>query len=118
MSLSEGKRTVSISGNSAGHTAGEQSRFELAFNNRSGDNSWQGEFLVILIDQKGIVAEIACEEYNIPARQETKHWITAEFPENFKGPIGIGVIIPGCTSMVTTLWVGKVVGNVGPWPNQ
>jgi hypothetical protein len=117
MSLNGEKRTVSISGNSTGHTADKQSEFELFLNNRSGENSWEGEFSVLLIDQNGILAEIAREQFAIPIGQEMQYWITAEFPENFKGPIGLGVVIPGCTSMVTTLWVGKVEGVVGPWSN-
>lgn len=117
MSLDEDKRTVSISGNSAGHAGGEQSEFQLVLNNRASESIWQGEVTVLLIDQKGIVAEIVREKFNIPAGQESQHMITAEFPQNFKGPIGLGVVIPGYTSMVSTLWVGKVEGQVESWPN-
>jgi hypothetical protein len=117
MSLDEENRTISISGNSAGHTAGRQSKFQLALNNRSGANSWQGEFSALLIDQKGILAEIAREQFNIPIGQEMQYWITADFPINYKGPVGLGVVVPEYSSMVTTLWVGKVEGVVEPWPN-
>jgi hypothetical protein len=107
LSIDEEKRMVSISGNSAGHVAGRQSKFQLVVNNRSGENPWQGEFFALLMDQKEIVAEIIHETFDIPTGQEAQYWIFPAFPQNFRGSIGLGVVIPGCSSIVTTLWVGK-----------
>jgi hypothetical protein len=118
LSLDEEGRMFSVSGKSAGYTAGAQSEFKLSLDNRSGKNSWQGEYCILLIDQEGIVEEITHEQFNVQVGQEARKPLTVKFPEDFKGPIGLCVVIPRHASMVTTLWVGEIgTSSAGPWPN-
>lgn len=67
MWLDEEGRMLRISGYSAGHTKGKQSEFQLIIDNRSGNESWQGEHWILLINQEGMVKEITTEQFNIPA---------------------------------------------------
>lgn len=52
--LGEEGRTFSISGNSAGHAPGKQSEFLLKINNHPGDERWQGEYCILLVDTNGM----------------------------------------------------------------
>ncbi|MDD5511901.1 MAG: hypothetical protein PHI12_14010 [Dehalococcoidales bacterium] len=116
--LGDEGRTFSISGNSAGHTAGKETEFQLRLDNRSGDDPWQGEYCILLVDQDGIVKEVAHEHFDVPVGLETQKPVTVEFPGNFEGPLGLCVVIPQRASIITTLWVGTGrMGNAGPWPN-
>lgn len=111
-------RTFSISGDSAGHIADEQSEFQLILDNFSGDDPWQGEYCILLIDKEGVVKEVSYEHYNVPAGLKTQSNFTVEFPDGFEGPLGLCVVIPQRASVVTTLWIGTSrTGDAGPWPN-
>ena len=110
-------RMFSISGNSAGHKPGGKSEFLLKINNYSGDDAWQGEYCVLLVNQEGVIKEITHENFNVPVGLETQEQIFVEFPENFEGPLGLCAVIPQQSTMITTLWVGTGrTGNAGPWP--
>jgi len=116
--LNSEDRTFSISGNSAGHAAGKRSEFQLRLDNRYSDDSWRGNYCILLIDQQGIVKEIAHEQYDIAAGLEIQKQVIVDFPENLNGPLGLCIVIPQRASIVTTLWIGDTItGNVGPWPN-
>jgi hypothetical protein len=116
--LGEEGRAFSVSGDSAGHVPGEESEFQLVLDNLAGDDPWQGEYCILLIDSEGIVKEITHEQYNVPVGIDTKKPFTIEFPEDFEGPLGLCVVIPQRATMVTTLWIGTGrTGNAGPWPN-
>jgi hypothetical protein len=115
--LNEEGRAFSISGNSAGHKPGEQSEFQLRLDNGAGTNSWQGQYRVLLVDEKGVVQKIKEEQFDLAAGAGEQKRVTVEFPPEFEGPIGLGIVIPQQASIVTTLWVGEKVGNhAGPWP--
>ena len=116
--LGEEGRAFSVSGDSAGHIPGEESEFQLVLDNLAGDDPWQGEYCILLIDSEGIVKEITHEQYNVPVGLKTQKPFTIEFPEDFEGPLGLCVVIPQRATMVTTLWIGTGrTGNAGPWPN-
>ena len=117
-SLGEEDRTLSISGDSAGHRAGETSEFLLTLDNVSGDGPWQGEYCIVLVDREGVLKEISSDQYNVRVGVTTQESIVVEFPEDFEGPLGLCVVVPECLSVVTTLWVGtSQTGSAGPWPN-
>lgn len=117
-SLGEEGRRLSLSGSSAGHAAGKESEFQLRLDNRSGDDSWQGEYCILLLDSEGVVKEIDHEQFEVPVGLETEEQVTVQFPEGSAGPIGLCVVIPQRASVVTTLWVGeKGADSAGPWPD-
>jgi hypothetical protein len=115
--LGEEGRTFSISGDSAGHMPGKQSEFLLRINNHAGDERWQGEYCILLVDSNGVVKEITHEQFDIPVGLETQQPVFVEFPEDFEGPLGLCVVVPQRGTTVTTVWVGaKSNVSAGPWP--
>lgn len=116
--LGEEGRTLSISGNSAGHVPGKESEFQIILDNVSGDDPWQGEYCILLVDGEGVVKEINHEQYNVSVGIKKQEPFTVKFPEDFEGPLGLCVVIPQRSTMITTLWVGtNRGGNAGPWPD-
>jgi len=116
--LGEEGRTFSISGDSAGHRAGETSEFLLKMDNSSGEEPWRGEYCVLLLDRDGIVKAVASGQYDVPVGGGTQRPILVEFPEGYKGPLGLCIVIPERASVVTTVWVGTDrSGSAGPWPS-
>ncbi len=117
-SLGEEDRTFSISGDSAGHTAGETSEFLLTLDNVSGDGPWQGEYCIVLVNREGVLKEVLSDRYSVLEGSTTQQPVLVEFPEGFEGPLGLCVVFPDRASVVTTVWVGESrTGAAGPWPN-
>lgn len=111
-------RAFSISGNSAGHKPGEGSEFQLKLDNSAGNSSWQGEYRILLVDEKGVVKTVTEEQFDLAAGTSEQKPVTVEFPQGFEGPIGLGIAIRQQALTVTTLWVGeKTEGQAGPWPS-
>jgi len=116
--LGEEERIFGISGDSAGHKAGETSEFELTVDNLAGDGPWQGEYCVLLVDRDGILAEVTRRPYDVPAGVRLREMIAVPFPEGYEGPLGLCVVIPERASVVTTVWVGTIrTLDAGPWPS-
>ncbi len=116
-SMDEEGRKFSLSGDSAGHTPGGQSEFMLRLNNHSGDDRWEGEYCILLVDRDGIVKEITHEHFDVPVGLEIQQPVMVEFPGDFKGPLGLCVVVPQRGSTITTVWVGaKDAVSAGPWP--
>ncbi|MFA5761852.1 MAG: hypothetical protein WCX07_05340 [Dehalococcoidales bacterium] len=117
-SFDEEGRIISISGNSGGHTAGGNSDFQLSMDNTSGNALWHGVYCILLIDEEGVIKEVAHEQYSVPVGLKTQKTVTVEFPEDLEGPLGLCIVLPQHSSMATTLWVGSNRSEgAGPWPN-
>jgi hypothetical protein len=113
------KHVVTFSGDSAGHIAGAASEFTLELDNRAADigERWQGEYCILLLDEHGVVAEIAHQHFDIPAGLKTHAPITVQFPADLDGPYGLSVLIPNRGQLIQTIWIGeKRPVDVGPWP--
>jgi len=110
-------RTISISGDSAGHMPGKQSEFLLKINNSSGPERWLDEYCILLVDANGVVKEVTQRQFDIPVGLETQETVSIVFPEGIEGPLGLCVVIPQRGSTITTVWTGpKSNISVGPWP--
>ncbi len=102
--LGEEERSISISGDTAGHEAGETSEFVLTFDNTRRSDTWSDSYCLVLLDRDGIVM----------APQIT---VPVEFDASFEGAYGLSLIIPNRLQQVTTVWVGSDrQGDAGPWP--
>ena len=116
--LGEEERVFGISGDSAGHRAGETSEFDLTINNLASDGPWQGEYCVLLVYRDGILSEVMRGQYDVPPGVMTHETIEVEFPEGYEGPLGLYIVIPERASVVTTVWVGTSrTVDAGPWPS-
>ena len=116
--LGEGDTEFTLSGNSAGHIAGQSSEFELLFRNKSTEISWKGEYYIVLLDNEDILLEITQSAFEIAPTALIQKFITVDFPEQLDGPYGLTVIIPGRGASISTIWIGeKTTGKVGPWPD-
>ena len=113
----EQERTVTFSGNGAGHIAGQHSDFELRLYNNSPDERWQDEYCIFLTDDSSIILEIAHAPFDISPSGFFQTTVPVTFPEELDGPYGLSVVITGCGAMVNTVWVGeKKDVSAGPWP--
>jgi len=113
------QHVVTLSGDSAGHIAGEESEFTLELDNRAADidDPWHLEYCVLLLDEGGVVMEVAHEELDIPAGLKTSRTITVQFPADLDGPYGLSVLIPDRGQSIQTIWVGEIEPvDAGPWP--
>ncbi len=112
--LVEEGRSINISGNSDGKP-GEQSEYLLKIYNNN--ETWQDEYFVLLLDSNSVIQEISHKQFNIPAGGGIQTPVTVEFPESFKGALGLCVLIPQRASLITTLSVG-VNNAIGTgWPD-
>ena len=116
-SLGDTGRSVSVSGNSAGHIPGGRAEFLLRLGNTSANESWQDEYCVLLVNTDGMLVEVVHEEFEVPVGSEIQKPVTVVFPKDIEGPLGLTVLIPLRGSAVTTVWVGeKTQASAGPWP--
>ena len=108
---------VVFSGDSAGHSAGEQSEFILRLKNNMSE-VFQGEYIIQLLDKNGIVMEIARDTFNVPGGLGPEIIIPVIFNEGLDGPYGLSLYMPTQGSQsVTTIWIGqKNTQTAGPWP--
>lgn len=113
------RQVVTFSGDSAGHFAGEESEFTLALDNRAADigDRWQGEYCISLLDEDGVVMEIAHREFSVPAGTRPSETITVQFPDDLDGPYGLSLVFPDRGQSIQTIWVGEIRAvSAGPWP--
>lgn len=116
--LGEGQRTVTFSGDSAGHIAGQHSDFELRLDNNSPDERWQDEYCIFLTDDSSIILEIAHAPFDISPSGSFHTSVPVTFPGELDGPYGMSVLIPDRVAMVTTIWIGEETPvSAGPWPD-
>ena len=117
--LGEGQRTVTFSGDSAGHVAGEIAEFKLKLDNDSSE-PWQGKYVVQLLDRNGIVMEIARETFYVPSSVEQEIVVQVEFNSELYGPYGLSLYIPTReTQSIETIWIGEETPvSAGPWPSR
>jgi len=116
--LGEGDTEFTLTGNSAGHIAGKSSTFELLFNNKSTNNTWKGEYYVLLLDSEDIILEIAHTSFKLAPLDSVKKTISVNFPERLNGPYGLSVIVPGRGASISTIWIGdKTTAKAGSWPD-
>jgi len=116
--LSEEQGTVTFSGDSAGHVAGEISEFKLKLDNDSSE-PWQGKYVVQLLDRIGIVMEIARETFYVPSSVEQEIVVQVEFNGELYGPYGLSLYFPTHeTQSIETIWIGEETPvSAGPWPS-
>jgi len=112
------EQVVTFSGNSAGHVAGEASEFNLEIDNNS-QETWQGEYLVQLLDTESVVREIDHGTFAVAPGAESEIDIEANFGSELEGPYGLSLYIPGREAQsIQTIWIGeKSTVSPGPWPS-
>ncbi len=113
------RQVVTFSGDSAGHVAGEESKFTLALDNRAEDihDHWHVECCMLLLDEDGIVLEIAHRKVSIPGGTKHSETITVRFPADLDGPYGLSLVFPSRGQSIQTIWVGEIRPvSAGPWP--
>ncbi len=115
--LGEEERSISISGDTAGHEAGKTSEFVLTFDNTRRSDTWSDSYCLLLLDREGIVMEISRDEFTVPSGLAPQITVPVEFDANLEGAYGLSLIIPNRLQQVTTVWVGSDrQGDAGPWP--
>ena len=109
---------VILSGDSAGHKAGETSEFKLRLNNYSSE-PWEGEYLIQLLDENSIVMEIARKDFSVPTGLEPETVIPVTFDGGLDGPYGLSLYVDTLKSQaVQTIWIGeKDTASAGLWPS-
>jgi hypothetical protein len=110
---------VTFTGDSIGHDVGEPSEFTLKLDNNS-SNTWQGRYIVQLLDADSIVTDIADETFSVPAGIEKEIVVTAEFPDNLDGSYGLSLYIPDREAQsIQTIWIGEKTGAAKvDWPSR
>ena len=113
-----GDHTVTFNGNSAGHLAGEESRFTLELDNNSSE-PWKIEYLVQLLNTDSIVVEIAHDTTNVAPGLESQINIPVVFDEDLNGAYGLSLYMPTLEAQsLQTIWIGdKEPLEAGPWPS-
>lgn len=115
--LGEEGKIIILSGNTAGHKAGELSEFVLTLDNTGDKNTWSGSYCMMLLDREGIVMEIASDDFSVSSGLAPHTTIPVTFDDNLRGPYGLSLVIPNRLQQVTTIWVGtERQGDAGPWP--
>jgi len=114
----ESERVVTFSGDSAGHVAGEVSEFTIRLDNNS-QESWQGEYIVQLLDSDGIVMEIDRDTFDVRSGMGSQIDIQARFDAGLDGPYGLSLYIPSREAQsIQTIWIGEEsTEEVGHWPS-
>jgi len=110
---------VTFTGDSTGHDAGGSSEFILKFDNNS-SSTWNGRYLVQLLETDKIAMDIADEVFSIPAGIEKEMVVTSEFPNNLNGPYGLSLYIPDREAQsIQTIWIGEKTGvATKDWPSR
>ncbi len=109
----EGK-SISVSGNSKG-IPGESSEYVLRINN--GNEAWQDEYYVLLLDSDSVIQEISHKQFDIPGDGGFQESIIVEFPEGFEGALGLCILIPQKTILITALSAGTENAIIIGWPD-
>lgn len=107
---------LELTGHSRGHAPGEASEFALHL--ESGPERWEDTYCAFLVDERGVVLDIARDQINLDPGAGSVRSLRMELPEDFpEGPYGLVLLIPGRGSQVVTIWVGQPqAGSVKPWP--
>jgi hypothetical protein len=112
--LAEHGRSIVISGDSDG-MPGEKSEYLLKINNSA--ERWQDEYYVLLVDHDSVIREISHERFDIVSSGGIQQPIMVEFPDGFKGALGLCVIIPQRTRIIATLSIGVKDAISTGWPD-
>jgi hypothetical protein len=112
--LADSGRSISISGNNNG-MPGEQSTYLLQINNNA--ENWQDEYYILFVDSHSVIQEIDHERFTIPGGDGIQRPIMVEYPEDFKGALGLCVMIPQRGSLITTLSIGVRNAISAGWPD-
>ena len=115
-SLIDEDRSFSISGASNAEP-GERSQYVLEMNNQSSTEAWRDEYYVLLVGSEKVIQEITHEEFDIPAGSTTQDSILIEFPNDYRGVLGLCVLIPKRASVIATLSTGAENSTGTGWPD-
>ncbi len=94
---------------------GEQSEYILKISN--GSERWQDEYCILLIDNDSVIQKIDHEQFDLPGGGEEQKTIMIKFPNNFKGALGLCVIIPQRATIINTLSIGVKDAISTGWPD-
>ncbi len=101
--VGEEGRSISISGSSRS-APGSQSEYLLKV--RSGEQAWQDEYWVLLIDSDSVLQAVVHERFALPGSTGMQRPVAIRFPARFAGALGLCVIIPARATMISTLLIG------------
>lgn len=91
----ETDRIVNISGEANKHVGGEQSTFDLEFNNLD-TVAWQDPYCIVLVSEERLVSVFYEDDIDLAPGEQSTVSATGIFPEDELGTrYGIRIVIPG-----------------------
>ncbi|MBT5319938.1 MAG: hypothetical protein HOL45_08540, partial [Chloroflexi bacterium] len=104
----ETDRIVHVSGEANKHIGGEQSMFNVEFNNLD-SVAWQEPYCIVLVDEERLVSVFYEGEIDLAAGEESSVIATGIFPEDKVGKrYGIRFVIPGeVIAEPSSVWSGN-----------
>jgi hypothetical protein len=108
---------ATVSGWRAGYRPSESIPFQIGLENGSA-SPWQGEFFLLLVDEKCVAAKLAHQEFALPPGETLQVQVTAQFPDYLKNnPHGLVLLIPEWGTATETIWIGiEPSGRIPEWP--
>ncbi|MEX2431440.1 MAG: hypothetical protein WD645_05920 [Dehalococcoidia bacterium] len=112
MDMGDG-RYMSIAGESNGHERGGLLELRVSLANGS-DEAWRDGYCVLLVNELGVVASLAETTFDLTADEGVADAIETRIPEGADAEAyGLKLLIPGASSLGTTLYIGDG-GEDGP----
>lgn len=104
----ETDRIVNISGEANKHIGGEESSFNVEFNNLD-TVAWQTPYCIVLVDEERLVSVFYEAQINLAPGEQSAVSATGTFPEGPEGTrYGIRIVVPGePVAEPSSVWSGN-----------
>jgi hypothetical protein len=101
----------------SGYRPGDEFTYFLDAHN-GGDDTWDVYYCLLLLDEEGIVANLAEEEFTLQPGEGFGTMLVARYPAGIpEGAYGLALVIPDRSASITVVHLGDdQIGSGGPFP--